>query len=63
IMLGSREHIMGVKTEPINRQRIYIIILTTLQVSLIKAFSSIEIIIFYIIFETTLIPTLILITH
>ncbi|YP_003734933.1 NADH dehydrogenase subunit 4 (mitochondrion) [Callorhinchus milii] len=60
MLLASQNHL---KTEPINRQRIYIIMLITLQVSLIMAFSSMEMIMFYIMFETTLIPTLILITR
>ena len=38
-------------------------LLTSLQLFLILAFSATEIIMFYVIFEATLIPTLILITR
>ena len=41
----------------------YITLLTSLQIFLILAFSATEIIIFYIIFEATLIPTLVIITR
>lgn len=60
IIIASQNHL---KTEPINRQRMFITLLIVLQLSLIIAFSAIELILFYIIFETTLIPTLILITR
>lgn len=60
IILASQNHIA---TEPLNRQRIYITLLTSLQAFLILAFSATEVIIFYIIFEATLIPTLIIITR
>nr|BBU26211.1 NADH dehydrogenase subunit 4 [Luciocephalus pulcher] len=60
MILASQNH---VATEPINRQRTFIIILTSLQLFLIMAFSATEIIMFYIMFEATLIPTLILITR
>ena len=50
-------------TEPLNRQRIYISLLTSLQLFLILAFGATDILMFYIIFEATLIPTLILITR
>nr|BAC23614.1 NADH dehydrogenase subunit 4 [Synbranchus marmoratus] len=59
-ILASQNHI---SQEPINRQRTYIILLTTLQLSLILAFSATELIMFYVMFETTLIPTLIIITR
>ena len=49
--------------EPLNRQRTYISLLTSLQFFLILAFGATEIFIFYVIFEATLIPTLILITR
>nr|YP_010041266.1 NADH dehydrogenase subunit 4 [Pachytriton granulosus]QPA35945.1 NADH dehydrogenase subunit 4 [Pachytriton granulosus] len=58
--LASQEHL---KTSPLPRQRTYLIMLTLLQMSLIIAFSSTELIMFYIAFETTLIPTLIIITR
>nr|YP_011003622.1 NADH dehydrogenase subunit 4 [Sargocentron diadema]WNH17599.1 NADH dehydrogenase subunit 4 [Sargocentron diadema]WPS66011.1 NADH dehydrogenase subunit 4 [Sargocentron diadema] len=60
MILASQNH---TKTEPHNRQRTYISLLTTLQIFLIMAFSATEIIMFYVMFEATLIPTLILITR
>lgn len=60
IILASQNHI---KTEPIGRQRSYIALLVSLQTFLIIAFGATEIIIFYVIFEATLIPTLIIITR
>lgn len=60
IILASQNHIYP---EPINRQRLYISLLASLQTFLIIAFGATEIIIFYIIFEATLIPTLIIITR
>lgn len=60
IILASQNHIIN---EPIIRQRIYITLLISLQTLLTIAFGATEIIIFYIIFEATLIPTLIIITR
>nr|YP_009058381.1 NADH dehydrogenase subunit 4 [Gadopsis bispinosus]WJQ22137.1 NADH dehydrogenase subunit 4 [Gadopsis bispinosus]BAP40384.1 NADH dehydrogenase subunit 4 [Gadopsis bispinosus] len=60
MILASQNHL---STEPINRQRMYITLLTSLQIFLILAFSATEIIMFYIMFEATLIPTLFLITR
>lgn len=60
IILASQNHL---KNQPLNRQRAYISLLTFLQIFLILAFASTEIIFFFIIFEATLIPTLILITR
>nr|AIL31497.1 NADH dehydrogenase subunit 4 [Acanthogobius hasta] len=60
MILASQHHMIH---EPINRQRTFITILTTLQVFLILAFSATELIFFYIMFEATLVPTLILITR
>nr|WNH20577.1 NADH dehydrogenase subunit 4 [Echinorhinus cookei] len=60
MILASQNHI---STEPIARQRIYITLLICLQTSLIMAFSATEMIMFYVMFETTLIPTLIIITR
>nr|YP_009477669.1 NADH dehydrogenase subunit 4 [Bagre panamensis]AVM85805.1 NADH dehydrogenase subunit 4 [Bagre panamensis] len=60
MILASQNHI---KTEPINRQRTYIALLTSLQMFLIMAFSATEIIMFYVMFESTLIPTLVIITR
>nr|YP_913493.1 NADH dehydrogenase subunit 4 [Esomus metallicus]BAF41554.1 NADH dehydrogenase subunit 4 [Esomus metallicus] len=60
MILASQYHI---KPEPLNRQRTYIMLLTSLQTLLIMAFGATEIIMFYIMFEATLIPTLIIITR
>nr|QCW57857.1 NADH dehydrogenase subunit 4 [Plethodon shenandoah]QCW57870.1 NADH dehydrogenase subunit 4 [Plethodon shenandoah]QCW58039.1 NADH dehydrogenase subunit 4 [Plethodon shenandoah]QCW58052.1 NADH dehydrogenase subunit 4 [Plethodon shenandoah]QCW58065.1 NADH dehydrogenase subunit 4 [Plethodon shenandoah] len=60
MILASQHHL---KDNPFNRQQAYISMLTILQVTLIMAFSSTELILFYIAFETTLIPTLIIITR
>nr|YP_009988584.1 NADH dehydrogenase subunit 4 [Bathytoshia brevicaudata]QNM39896.1 NADH dehydrogenase subunit 4 [Bathytoshia brevicaudata] len=60
MMLASQNHL---NNEPYTRQRIYIILLITLQLLLIMAFSATEMILFYIMFEATLIPTLIIITR
>nr|YP_009470494.1 NADH dehydrogenase subunit 4 [Mene maculata]AVF96922.1 NADH dehydrogenase subunit 4 [Mene maculata] len=59
-ILASQNHM---NSEPANRQRMYITLLTSLQFFLILAFSATEIIMFYIMFEATLIPTLIIITR
>nr|YP_009471898.1 NADH dehydrogenase subunit 4 [Stomias atriventer]AVI25991.1 NADH dehydrogenase subunit 4 [Stomias atriventer] len=60
MILASQNHI---SPEPTNRQRTYISLLASLQMFLILAFGSTEIIMFYIMFEATLIPTLFLITR
>nr|BAV69816.1 NADH dehydrogenase subunit 4 [Elopichthys bambusa] len=60
MILASQNHIYP---EPINRQRLYITLLTLLQTFLIMAFGATEIIMFYIMFEATLIPTLVIITR
>lgn len=60
IILASQGHI---SSEPLTRQRIYISLIVLLQCFLILAFSATEVIIFYIIFEATLVPTLFLITR
>nr|AZN62422.1 NADH dehydrogenase subunit 4 [Channa diplogramma] len=60
MILASQNHI---SPEPINRQRMYITLLISLQLFLIMAFTAIEIIMFYVMFEATLIPTLIIITR
>nr|WNN67263.1 NADH dehydrogenase subunit 4 [Eucinostomus melanopterus] len=60
MILASQGH---TALEPSNRQRVYLTLLTTLQILLILAFSATEIIMFYIMFEATLIPTLIIITR
>nr|USL47898.1 NADH dehydrogenase subunit 4 [Microdous chalmersi]WLE72318.1 NADH dehydrogenase subunit 4 [Microdous chalmersi]WLE72331.1 NADH dehydrogenase subunit 4 [Microdous chalmersi]WLE72344.1 NADH dehydrogenase subunit 4 [Microdous chalmersi]WLE72357.1 NADH dehydrogenase subunit 4 [Microdous chalmersi] len=60
MILASQNHTAH---EPITRQRLYITLLTSLQIFLIMAFSATEMIMFYVMFEATLIPTLILITR
>nr|BBU25939.1 NADH dehydrogenase subunit 4 [Sillaginopsis panijus] len=60
MILASQNHLL---MEPPNRQRMYILLLTSLQFFLILAFSATEVIMFYVMFEATLIPTLILITR
>nr|AIL31471.1 NADH dehydrogenase subunit 4 [Clarias fuscus]AIQ86595.1 NADH dehydrogenase subunit 4 [Clarias fuscus] len=60
MILASQNHI---KSEPISRQRNYIMLLASLQTFLIMAFGATEIIMFYVMFEATLIPTLIIITR
>nr|BBH37236.1 NADH dehydrogenase subunit 4 [Priolepis cincta]BBI37587.1 NADH dehydrogenase subunit 4 [Priolepis cincta] len=60
MILASQNH---TSTEPINRQRLYITLLTSLQIFLILAFSATEFLFFYVMFEATLIPTLIIITR
>nr|BAK42507.1 NADH dehydrogenase subunit 4 [Plotosus japonicus] len=60
MIIASQNHI---KPEPISRQRSYITLLTSLQMFLIMAFGATEIMMFYVMFEATLIPTLIIITR
>nr|ANW47209.1 NADH dehydrogenase subunit 4 [Thryssa kammalensis] len=60
MILASQNHTL---MEPMPRQRMYISLLTSLQAFLILAFGATEIIMFYIMFEATLVPTLIIITR
>nr|ALR69012.1 NADH dehydrogenase subunit 4 [Taeniacara candidi] len=60
MILASQQH---TSSEPINRQRMYLSLLTVLQALLVSAFSTTELIMFYVMFEATLIPTLIIITR
>nr|WNH23749.1 NADH dehydrogenase subunit 4 [Gymnothorax moringa] len=60
MIIASQNH---VSPEPISRQRTFIMLLISLQIFLILAFGSTEIMMFYIMFEATLIPTLIIITR
>nr|YP_003345251.1 NADH dehydrogenase subunit 4 [Nemichthys scolopaceus]BAI53324.1 NADH dehydrogenase subunit 4 [Nemichthys scolopaceus] len=59
-ILASQNHM---NSEPLSRQRTYIILLISLQMALTAAFGATEIIMFYIMFEATLVPTLIIITR
>uniref|UniRef100_UPI00315C5F54 NADH dehydrogenase subunit 4 n=1 Tax=Millerichthys robustus TaxID=2588674 RepID=UPI00315C5F54 len=60
MILASQNHM---SSEPPLRQRTYIALLVSLEILLIMAFSATELIMFYVMFEATLIPTLIIITR
>nr|YP_138288.1 NADH dehydrogenase subunit 4 [Ichthyophis bannanicus]AAT07882.1 NADH dehydrogenase subunit 4 [Ichthyophis bannanicus] len=60
MMLASQNHM---NNNTMNHQRIYISMFISLQIALILAFSATELMLFYITFEATLIPTLIIITR
>nr|YP_010956649.1 NADH dehydrogenase subunit 4 [Coryphaenoides alateralis]WMY89742.1 NADH dehydrogenase subunit 4 [Coryphaenoides alateralis] len=60
MILASQKHL---SSEPQIRQRSFIMLLITLQTFLIMAFGATEFIMFYIMFEATLIPTLLVITR
>nr|YP_009504012.1 NADH dehydrogenase subunit 4 [Buceros bicornis]AWT40545.1 NADH dehydrogenase subunit 4 [Buceros bicornis]WRH36581.1 NADH dehydrogenase subunit 4 [Buceros bicornis]WRH36593.1 NADH dehydrogenase subunit 4 [Buceros bicornis]WRH36617.1 NADH dehydrogenase subunit 4 [Buceros bicornis]WRH36629.1 NADH dehydrogenase subunit 4 [Buceros bicornis] len=60
MMLASQNHLQH---EPLTRKRIFITTLILVQPFIILAFSTTELMLFYISFEATLIPTLILITR
>nr|YP_009158110.1 NADH dehydrogenase subunit 4 [Calidris pygmaea]AKM97893.1 NADH dehydrogenase subunit 4 [Calidris pygmaea] len=60
MILASQNHLQN---EPLTRKRIFIMTLITIQPFIILAFSTTELMLFYISFEATLIPTLILITR
>nr|WDW20761.1 NADH dehydrogenase subunit 4 [Grammomys surdaster] len=60
MMMASQNHLKKEKTK---HQKLYISMLITLQILLIMTFSATELIMFYILFEATLIPTLIIITR
>nr|WBU93346.1 NADH dehydrogenase subunit 4 [Stercorarius maccormicki] len=60
MMMASQNHLQH---EPLVRKRIFIVSLILIQPFIILAFSTTELMLFYISFEATLIPTLILITR
>nr|YP_004221818.1 NADH dehydrogenase subunit 4 [Jenkinsia sp. CL54]BAJ54177.1 NADH dehydrogenase subunit 4 [Jenkinsia sp. CL54] len=60
MLLASQNH---VQADPTSRQRTFITLLVSLQLLLVLAFSATEVILFYVMFEATLIPTLIIITR
>nr|YP_009675570.1 NADH dehydrogenase subunit 4 [Daption capense]QDD68315.1 NADH dehydrogenase subunit 4 [Daption capense] len=60
MIMASQNHLQH---EPPTRKRIFITTLVTIQPFIILAFSTTELMLFYISFEATLIPTLILITR
>nr|YP_161204.1 NADH dehydrogenase subunit 4 [Tarsipes rostratus]CAG26377.1 NADH dehydrogenase subunit 4 [Tarsipes rostratus] len=60
MMIASQNHLTN---ETLNRKKTYLTMLIILQLFLIMAFTASEMIMFYILFEATLIPTLIIITR
>nr|AFR45330.1 NADH dehydrogenase subunit 4 [Brachyteles arachnoides] len=60
MILATQQHLYN---NPLSRKKLYISMLIMLQISLIMTFTATELILFYILFETTLIPTLIIITR
>nr|YP_009911626.1 NADH dehydrogenase subunit 4 [Hesperosciurus griseus]QLD22693.1 NADH dehydrogenase subunit 4 [Hesperosciurus griseus] len=60
MIMASQNHLAK---EPLLRKKLYILMLILLQLFLIMTFSASELILFYILFEATLIPTLIIITR
>lgn len=60
ILIASQNHLTNESTA---RKKLYISILILLQIFLLITFTATEIILFYILFEATLVPTLILITR
>nr|YP_009114953.1 NADH dehydrogenase subunit 4 [Goniurosaurus luii]AIZ35731.1 NADH dehydrogenase subunit 4 [Goniurosaurus luii] len=58
--MASQHHLTN---EPITRKRSFLMTATLLQLTLVMTFSTMNLILFYIMFEATLIPTLILITR
>nr|ALD16175.1 NADH dehydrogenase subunit 4 [Lycalopex sechurae] len=60
MLMASQSHL---SKEPLTRKKLYISMLILLQLFLIMTFTASELIFFYILFEATLIPTLIIITR
>nr|YP_009535771.1 NADH dehydrogenase subunit 4 [Atlantisia rogersi]AYK28850.1 NADH dehydrogenase subunit 4 [Atlantisia rogersi]QNN84960.1 NADH dehydrogenase subunit 4 [Atlantisia rogersi] len=60
MIMASQHHL---QQEPLSRKRMFIATMVTVQPFIILAFSATELTLFYISFEATLIPTLILITR
>nr|QLD22173.1 NADH dehydrogenase subunit 4 [Hadrosciurus igniventris] len=60
MVMASQNHLAK---EPLMRKKLYILMLISLQLFLVMTFSASELILFYILFEATLIPTLIIITR
>nr|YP_009646906.1 NADH dehydrogenase subunit 4 [Conepatus chinga]QCX31736.1 NADH dehydrogenase subunit 4 [Conepatus chinga] len=60
MLMASQSHL---SKETPTRKKLYITMLTLLQLFLIMTFTASELIMFYILFEATLIPTLIIITR
>nr|QAB45393.1 NADH dehydrogenase subunit 4 [Callosciurus nigrovittatus] len=59
-IMASQNHLSN---EPLVRKKLYILMLVSLQSFLIMTFSAMELIMFYVLFEATLIPTLVIITR
>nr|WJZ51325.1 NADH dehydrogenase subunit 4 [Tachyoryctes macrocephalus]WJZ51390.1 NADH dehydrogenase subunit 4 [Tachyoryctes macrocephalus] len=59
-LLASQNHLMN---QPMNYKKTYISMLILLQILLIMTFTTTDLMLFYILFEATLIPTLIIITR
>nr|YP_009466961.1 NADH dehydrogenase subunit 4 [Diphylla ecaudata]AOS49752.1 NADH dehydrogenase subunit 4 [Diphylla ecaudata] len=59
-IMATQHHITN---EPLTRKKLYVTMLILLQALLIVTFTATELIMFYIMFEATLIPTLMLITR
>nr|YP_009305241.1 NADH dehydrogenase subunit 4 [Uropsilus gracilis]AJA05048.1 NADH dehydrogenase subunit 4 [Uropsilus gracilis] len=60
MLMASQNHLAN---EYITRKKLYISMLILLQIFLLMTFTATEMILFYILFEATLVPTLILITR
>nr|YP_009424316.1 NADH dehydrogenase subunit 4 [Callosciurus prevostii]ARH02803.1 NADH dehydrogenase subunit 4 [Callosciurus prevostii]QAB46110.1 NADH dehydrogenase subunit 4 [Callosciurus prevostii] len=60
MIMASQNHLSN---EPLIRKKLYILMLVSLQSFLIMTFSAMELIMFYVLFEATLIPTLVIITR
>nr|YP_010037114.1 NADH dehydrogenase subunit 4 [Genetta genetta]QQW47721.1 NADH dehydrogenase subunit 4 [Genetta genetta] len=60
MLMASQSHL---SKETLIRKKLYITMLVLLQLFLIMTFTAMELILFYILFEATLIPTLIIITR
>nr|UPU97333.1 NADH dehydrogenase subunit 4 [Sicista betulina]UPU97385.1 NADH dehydrogenase subunit 4 [Sicista betulina] len=60
MIIASQNHMSN---EPQTRKKLFLTMMFTLQVCLIITFSASELMLFYIMFEATLIPTLIIITR
>nr|UUA63313.1 NADH dehydrogenase subunit 4 [Myotis albescens] len=60
MIIASQYHMTK---EPLARKKLYITMMVLLQIFLIMTFSATELIMFYILFEATLVPTLIMITR
>nr|Q598S9.1 RecName: Full=NADH-ubiquinone oxidoreductase chain 4; AltName: Full=NADH dehydrogenase subunit 4 [Caperea marginata]BAD91794.1 NADH dehydrogenase subunit 4 [Caperea marginata] len=60
MLMASQSHLLK---ESLTRKKLYVTMLIVLQTLLIMMFTATELILFYIMFEATLIPTLIIITR